>query len=642
MIYLNFSPDLRTQFDSGDEFYVQWRQRFNLAMVTSVIRGAERGAHDNLVDAGPTAIKQAILTSGDRPGKTFFSCTELELVVTSYLMHRLPWLYQACGWAEPLIDRNPSDGNDFRLQNAMPSPYCTMYQVKALDAADKTAVPPTCFAWHADEWMTFQIGVKLGQRDNASKRFVGSHVRFWGAREGEPSELLVDLTWDIRSGSAEDDQKYGKIFFGPYMTNKDPRQDHPLLQTWYDEFIVSRHPIADPGVGTLPPGAERPMSVATGAASNAGPTRATKSAPTVGQAAQSATVADKRTIAAALAKARAAPLSTLAAGVARDLGPFSDGTDAQRARTDYSSIVYDAVDKRMLLFGGGHGPGVDTDIRAFPLATRPSPWQSLYPPVPAGERIDANWDKMLGRWVSVNQPIARHTFNAALMVGRKYYIMTSGGIDGHGVITWYDPDVPDLVKRWSFSRAGQPPWYYASGVALDRISGKVVVYGTDPQATNYLHLWLYDPRSDTISKAADAPAALTGSQIDLHYIPTLDRFVSFDSSGGITEITLDRADPRMSRFAGIATSGPPPPTHANATALAWNGRVLGGDVVDGVFHAYDPTTRTWSEHRIAKEGDGGATISQAFYAIAFDPDSGCFIFIGTDSHTYAYRLPATK
>lgn len=487
--------------------------------------------------------------------------------------------------------------------------------------------------------MTFQIGVKLGRRDNASKRFVGSHVRFWGAREGEPSELLVDMTWDIRSGSAEDDQKYGKIFFGPYMTNKDPRQDHPLMQTWYDEFIVSRRPIADPGLGTLPPDAERSMSIATEAAPKTQSILSAESAPNDAQAVQSVTVADRRTNVATLAKARAAPLSTLAEGVARDLGPFSDGTDAQRARTDYSSIVYDAVGKRMLLFGGGHGPGVDTDIRAFPLATRPSPWQSLYPPVPPADRVGSNWDRTLGRWVSVNQPIARHTFSAALMIGHKYYIMTSGGIEGEGVIAWYDPDVSNPTKRWSYSRAGPPPWYYASGVALDPASGMVAIYGTDSGASNYLHLWLYDPRTDAISKAADAPSTLLGYMFDLHYIASLDRFVAFDSSGGITEIALDRADPRMTRFVRIAPSGPPPPTHSNATALAWNGRVLGGDVVDGMFHAYDPTTHSWAEQRIAKEGGGSATMSQAFYAIAYDPESGCFIFIGTDGHTYAYRAP---
>ncbi|MGH8801879.1 MAG: hypothetical protein ACREX6_06255, partial [Casimicrobiaceae bacterium] len=327
-------------------------------------------------------------------------------------------------------------------------------------------------------------------------------------------------------------------------------------------------------------------------------------------------------------RARAAPLSTLAPGAARDLGPFSEDTSAQRARTDYSSIVYDAAGKRMLLFGGGHGPGVDTDIRAFPLATRPSPWQSLYPPVPAADRVDSNWDKSVGRWISLNQPIVRHTFNAALMIGRKYYLLTSGGIEGHGVIAWYDPEIIDPTKRWSFSKAGQPPWYYASGVALDPISANVVVYGTDPSASNFLHLWLYNPRTDTISAAVDAPRMLTGYLFDLHYIPQLDRFVAFESTGRITEIALDRAHPHASRIAHVATTGSEPP-RSNAAELAWNGHVLGGNIVNGVFHAYDPVKRTWSQYQVKTEDGGNATMTQVFYTIAYDSDSGCFIFIGT-------------
>lgn len=38
--------------------------------------------------------------------------------------------------------------------------------------------------------------------------------------------------------------KYGKIWLLPYMTNKDPLEEHPEAYMWFDELIVSREPIA--------------------------------------------------------------------------------------------------------------------------------------------------------------------------------------------------------------------------------------------------------------------------------------------------------------------------------------------------------------------------------------------------------------
>jgi len=36
---------------------------------------------------------------------------------------------------------------------------------------------------------------------------------------------------------------------------------------------------------------------------------------------------------------------------------------------DYSGMTYDPVGKRICLFGGGHGPSQETDIRIFDPAT---------------------------------------------------------------------------------------------------------------------------------------------------------------------------------------------------------------------------------------------------------------------------------
>src|SRR5438094_944079 len=70
-------------------------------------------------------------------------------------------------------------------------------------------------------------------------------------------------------------------------------------------------------------------------------------------------------------------LATLAPGTARRLGSYANPAFTEGAAiTDYSSIVLDAEAQRMLLFGGGHGPSQETDIRALDLPTLQ--WSSLY------------------------------------------------------------------------------------------------------------------------------------------------------------------------------------------------------------------------------------------------------------------------
>ena len=109
---------------------------------------------------------------------------------------------------------------------------------------------PDCFRWVADEWMTFQLGITTGPR--VGDEFSNSRVRFWGAREGQPSTLLVDWKpgisgyWPLAAGPVAEDQRFGKIWLLPYMTDKDPAQIHPLCKTWYDEVIISTQRIPDP------------------------------------------------------------------------------------------------------------------------------------------------------------------------------------------------------------------------------------------------------------------------------------------------------------------------------------------------------------------------------------------------------------
>jgi len=170
---------------------------------------------------------------------------------------------------------------------------------------------PKCMHWVANEWMTFKIWIKTGPRNNVTHEFDNSEYKMWVAREGQPSVLTVWWRpgipgyFPLTAGTASDpDQSFGKITLTPFMTGKSPTQDHPLLQMWIDDLIISRNDIADP------------------------------------------------------AAPKSAKLGAVAPNTAVDLGPYApkaasgDNVPAVHT-TDYSGMQYDANRRQMVLFGGG-------------------------------------------------------------------------------------------------------------------------------------------------------------------------------------------------------------------------------------------------------------------------------------------------
>jgi hypothetical protein len=243
--FTNFSPDLSVQFAENSEFYLQWRQRFSTEFLTSNYQGGG-------------GWKQAIIGTGDKPGCTsststvfcYSSCTALELVVQNTYHRGFAQMYNSCtgsashGPYDPF--QEPLPPYDFKLQNARPSPYC-LYSQQHTGAF----FPPAgnCVGYFANEWMTFQVHVKLGPR--VGNEFTNSYVQLWIAREGKPSEQAFNWgPYNLSAGSPTENQKYGKIWLLPYNTGKDPGKTYPTAYTWYDELIISRQRIADPSVLT--------------------------------------------------------------------------------------------------------------------------------------------------------------------------------------------------------------------------------------------------------------------------------------------------------------------------------------------------------------------------------------------------------
>lgn len=196
----NFSDDLSVQFGEGQEFFVQWRQRFSPEFLRTNY-------------AGGGGWKQAIIGEGDRPGVRVYSCTQLEIVTQNTYQRGFPQMYHSCG------------GKDDR--------YETLEHTRAI-------------SYRANQWMTFQIQVKIGRWYRNDRRYHrDSTVRLWVAEEGGLSRLAVDQTgYDLANKPGGG--RYGKVWLLPYHTGKNAAQRHPTAYTWYDELIISRSRIADP------------------------------------------------------------------------------------------------------------------------------------------------------------------------------------------------------------------------------------------------------------------------------------------------------------------------------------------------------------------------------------------------------------
>jgi hypothetical protein len=243
--FTNFSDDLSVQFDGDADFFVQWRQRFSAEFI------------DTYYDGGG-GWKQAIIGVGDQPGCSAdnaisidsggfcaSSCTELETVVQNTGQRRFAQMYNSCsgsashGPYDPFEE--PFGAYDFKLQNARPDPFCLYTQ----EGDDHFPPAGNCFGYSPDEWMTFQVEVKTGPR--MGDEFVGSEIRLWIAREGQPSELAIDWQpYNLTAGDPAKNLRFGKVWLLPYHTGKSDAQAHAEAYTWYDELIVSTQRIADP------------------------------------------------------------------------------------------------------------------------------------------------------------------------------------------------------------------------------------------------------------------------------------------------------------------------------------------------------------------------------------------------------------
>lgn len=347
-------------------------------------------------------------------------------------------------------------------------------------------------------------------------------------------------------------------------------------------------------------------------------------------------------------------LAALADNTALDLGrytcnqPPDDPTDCDTI-TDYSRLVYDRFNHQLLMFGGGHAATHRTDVDVFDLETLR--WTSAYPSTPCSAMRVANVGPR-AEWKSTGHPIARHTYDMFLMADNVKRALLLGSTTGLGVclerpqgqddpymiagrIGVYDP----VEKSWAYSPASTGGWMTYAAAEYDPPSGQVVIL-------DYHSLWTYDPIKQTAAWQQSSQREELKYAKNLVYFPPTQKMYYFVDGADVFELELNRKHfswTRINRINDIKGDVPKLPE----TGFAYDSvnRIIGGGIVDGVFHAYDPATRTWTARTIQTPGAERPVGSVAFHALDYDPVNNVFFFISdyeSGRRSWAYRYAARR
>jgi len=139
---LNFSEDLKTQFGENEQFFIQWRERFDDYTIT----------HKFLDTAGGTdgGWKMILIGQGDQSdGTVSWACPENQLAMNNGKYVGYPAMFHGC-WVYAGLNQS-NVANTLSKQNQVKCQY--------FPANGDTS---GCLRFYANEWMTFQIGVHIG------------------------------------------------------------------------------------------------------------------------------------------------------------------------------------------------------------------------------------------------------------------------------------------------------------------------------------------------------------------------------------------------------------------------------------------------------------------------------------------------
>ena len=353
----------------------------------------------------------------------------------------------------------------------------------------------------------------------------------------------------------------------------------------------------------------------------------------------------EKTILFALLIVAALSISSEAATTAIDLGLYACTPQSAaegsicKTQPDYSGAVCDASAGRCYVFGGGHSATYRDDVDVFDFATMA--WSTPSgPSTPCADMVIGNLDRVQGRWLTTNHPVAQHTYDlrAWLPDGR---IISMSRVQGRGAgcnnlppisttypsvisastINYYAP----ATGAWAFTNV--PALDYNSAIELDPLSGKVLI------ASNK-GLWLYDIATDTKTQALSFSSPAMGWSASLVYAPINDKFYWMGYNGNtgysraIFEITLNRATPAASTITNTGAVLPAPSRSCCSAGWAYDSahNVIGGGVDNSTLYTFDPVTHVVAAQQlIANDG------------LIIDPMHGYVIGYGAGGYMFRSR-----
>lgn len=235
--------DFNPVWGANSNFYIQWRQRFDTAFITTAFSG--------------NGQKQIIIGPGDTQTATYPGCADIEIVGQNTSFLEIPAWYNSCygagapGGTSEFEEFRTSDlaatmrtnsGPYFQPNPSAVSPYCLRTNL----STGNTPTLGNCFPYYPNEWMTFKVHVTLGAlTTDAGGNYWPGHFTEWIAREGQAGVIVYDLDWNFVAGNTagQTNTKFGLVNLTPYTTSR-TTTTFVASNTWYDDLIVSSNDIS--------------------------------------------------------------------------------------------------------------------------------------------------------------------------------------------------------------------------------------------------------------------------------------------------------------------------------------------------------------------------------------------------------------
>ena len=308
-------------------------------------------------------------------------------------------------------------------------------------------------------------------------------------------------------------------------------------------------------------------------------------------------------------------------------GPEGESDYLCKTISDYSGMVRDPITGRFLMFGGGHAATARTDIDVFDFSSMN--WKSAYKSTACNNMTKNNFNKDNVSWKATGHPVSRHTYDLLGVISKphEFIIMRPRGGADSAQCGGFGKTIKTKIahynftkKNWSYSVIGQWTDYAAS--EYDPKSGRFVLVGGGG-------IYSYDPVQRKQAVIKKFSRSELGYANNLVYFPPNDHFYYITRGKNISvyELTLDRNNWNKTTLKKIDNiKGDAPGTPETGWAYDSINHLIGGGIVKGLFHAYDPVKKSWIEKRMETKSTNSKIGTQAFHVIEYSPEINAYVF----------------